>query len=191
MSTRKMVLFIAMSLDGFIADEKGEVDWLKIVDRPREDYGYQAFMESVDTVILGRKTYDKVLSFAVPFPHSHKKCYVLSRQRTGSDKNVEYYKGEVKDLLGKIRKEEGKDIFCDGGADTIDQLIAGDLIDRYILSIVPVLLGNGLPLFSKNRTFQSLQLKKSISFESGLVQLEYERFSDNEGNLSNVNTPAS
>lgn len=80
MIDRKVILYIAMSLDGYIATENNELDWLSIVEVQDEDYGYEKFVKSVDTVIMGRKTYDKVLSCGVDFPHKRRRCYVVSRE---------------------------------------------------------------------------------------------------------------
>jgi dihydrofolate reductase len=175
MHDRKLVLYIAMSLDGFIAGENDDISWLSIVDDPPEDYGYIDFISSVDTVIMGRRTYDKVLGFGIGFPHRNKKCYVLSKQKTGKDENVEFYNGDIKELIQTIRQSEGGTIFCDGGSEIIFQLMKLDLIDRYIISILSVCIGGGIRLFKSGRPTLQLQLTRSSIFPSGLVQLRYER----------------
>lgn len=175
MVERPLILYIAMSLDGYIARQDGEIDWLSLVERPPEDYGYGDFIRTVDTVIMGRKTYDKVLGFGVDFPHRGRTCYVLSRQKTGQDENVEFYNGNVADLLTRIRQNPGQHIFCDGGAETVLELMKQNLIDRYILSIIPILLGDGISLFTFGRPEQPLHLTRSLTFPTGLVQLWYER----------------
>jgi len=172
---RKVVLYIAQSLDGYIAGEGGDISWLDTMAREGEDYGYGEFIESVDTVIMGRKTYDKVLSFGMGFPHTDKSCYVLSRKRKGSEGSVEFYSGNVAELVWKIRGEEGKDIFVDGGAEVVREFVQRDLIDEYIISTVPVLLGSGTRLFLETDTSLKLSLVYSRAYESGLVQLKYER----------------
>ncbi len=83
MTSRKVILYIASSLDGFIAKENDDISFLSVVEKKGEDYGYHAFIETVDTVIMGRKTYDKVLSFGIDFPHHDKKCYELTRTKNG------------------------------------------------------------------------------------------------------------
>jgi dihydrofolate reductase len=106
-----------MSLDGYIAKEDGDISFLSVVESKGEDYGYNDFIQNIDTVIMGRKTYDTVLGFGIEFPHAERRCYVLSKTRTGSDENVIYYNGELKDLLADLKSEEdGLNIFCDGGA---------------------------------------------------------------------------
>lgn len=176
MQQRELILYIAASLDGFIAKPDGDIGWLSRVEAPPEDYGYAEFVKTVDTVVMGRKTWEKVLGFGIPWPHAGRKCYVLSKTRTGSDENVEFFSGDVADLLTRIRKNEGAHIFCDGGAELVRELVQRDLIDRYVISIIPVLLGDGIPLFRPGRPEQNLTLVKSIAFPSGLAQLHYERW---------------
>jgi dihydrofolate reductase len=84
-----------------------------MVEKDGEDYGYAEFIKSVDTVILGRKTYEKVLSFGIEFPHKDKNCYVLSHSKTGTDDNgVTFFSGEIGDLIRTINEKPGKDIFA-------------------------------------------------------------------------------
>lgn len=175
MAERKTVLYIAMSLDGYIAKENDDISFLSLVENPPEDYGYNDFIKTVDTVIMGRKTYDKVLSFGIDFPHKDKKCYVISRSRNGRDENVEYYNGDLAGLIQKIHAMEGKDIFIDGGAQIVNELLQQNQIDKIIISIIPVMLGSGISLFQNGRPEQKLKFLRSVTFPSGLVQLWYEK----------------
>lgn len=172
---RKVVLYIAMSLDGYIARLDGDIDWLSIVEKPPEDYGYAKFIETVDAVIMGRKTYDKVLSFNMGFPHKGRKCYVVSRTRTGVDGDVEYYSGNLEELIAELKARDGKNIFIDGGAEVVNQLLKSKMIDELILSIIPIFLGSGIRLFQEGCPEQQLNLKSMFSFETGLVQLWYQQ----------------
>lgn len=171
---RQVILYIAMSLDGFIAKDDDNIDFLSIVDAPGEDYGYTAFQKEIDTVIWGRKTYDKVLSFGIAFPHKDKQCYVLSKTRSGKDDHVAFYNGEIKDLISDLQKKEGKHIYCDGGGEVVFELLKDSLIDKMIISVIPHLVGNGVRLFKEGRPEQKLKFTRSITFSSGLVQLWYE-----------------
>jgi dihydrofolate reductase len=173
--TRQVILYIAMSLDGYIANNDGDISFLTAVQIPGEDYGYEDFLKTVDTVIIGRKTYDKVLTFGDDFPHRGRKCYVLSRHKTGSDKNIMFYNGEIGQLISTIRGNEGKDIFIDGGAEIVYELMKQNLIDKYIISIIPHLLGSGIPLFKSGSSERSLKLIMVTKYPSGLVQLWYEK----------------
>lgn len=171
---RQVILYIAMSLDGFIAKDQDNLDFLSIVESPGEDYGYSSFISEVDTIIWGRKTYDKVLSFGIEFPYKNKKCYVLSRTKSGKDENVEFYNGEIKVLIEDLKKKEGKNIYCDGGSEVVFELLKHKLIDKMGISVIPHLVGNGVRLFKDNRPEQSLKFSRSISYPSGLVQLWYD-----------------
>ncbi|MDH3251345.1 MAG: dihydrofolate reductase family protein [Ignavibacteria bacterium] len=175
MQPRSVVLYIAMSLGGYIATEDHGLSFLSAVESPGEDYGYNEFIKTVDTVIMGRKTYDKVLTFGIAFPHRGRKSYVLSRSLTGRDENVEFYDGDIVDLIGSIRKNKGSNIFIDGGSELVFELMKRDLIDRFIISVIPTLLGGGIALFRSGRPSRSLRLTKTLSFPSGLVQLWYDR----------------
>ena len=172
---RKLCLFIAMSLDGFIAKPDGDISFLSEVEQKGEDYGYSAFMESVDTVVLGRKTYEKILSMGVDKPYGEREVYVLTRNpHSGTDK-LTFYSGSLPQLISSLKSNPGKNIFCDGGALTVQRLLQEDLIDEFIISIIPILLGDGISLFNKRFQEKKLQLVSSKSFEKGLAQLHYIR----------------
>jgi dihydrofolate reductase len=175
MKNKQVVLYIAMSLDGYIAKENDDISWLSIVEAPPEDYGYSEFIKTIDTVIMGRKTYDKVLSFDIEFPHKDRKCYVLSRSKTGQDENVTFYNGSFSELIAKLKQEDGGNIFCDGGAEVILELMKENLIDQYIISIIPILLGGGIRLFKEGYPEHQLKLVDSKSFPTGLIQVSYEK----------------
>lgn len=175
MNQRRVVLYIAQSVDGFIARADGDIEWLASVEMENEDYGYGAFVRTVDTVIMGRKTYEKVMSLDVPFPHKGRKCYVISKSRSGSDDNVEFYGGDVETLIQQLKREGGGTIYIDGGSEVVQLLRTADLIDEYVLSIIPVMLGKGIPLFRITDTENALELQEAKAFKSGLVQLKYNR----------------
>ncbi|MBI4946580.1 MAG: dihydrofolate reductase [Bacteroidetes bacterium] len=172
---RKVVLYIAASLDGYIAKENGDISFLSVVESKGEDYGYGNFVKTVDTVIMGRKTYDKILTFGINFPHSDKKCYVISKTKKGAYNNIEFYNGDIAGLIKNIRKIDGLDIFIDGGAEIVFELMKLNIIDRFIVSVIPVFLGTGITLFKSGRMEQNLKLIHSAVYPSGLVQLWYEQ----------------
>lgn len=177
MNKRKVIVFIACSADGYIAGKEDNLDFLSIVEAPPEDYGYAAFVSTVDTVIMGRKTYDKVLSFGVPFPHQDRNCYVISKSRQGEDEHVTFWNDAPEKLIDQLQKQEGASIFIDGGAATIHALLNKGLIDEFIISIIPHFLGSGIRLFADDFPEQSLKLTDSKIFPSGLVQLWYQKSS--------------
>jgi len=172
---RKVILYIAMSLDGFIAKPDGDISFLSQVEQDGEDYGYSAFTETIDTIILGRKTYDKVLSMGYKLPYGEREVYVLSRSYKPDSGTIHFYSGNLPELIFRLKNRDGKHIYCDGGAETAQRLLQDDLIDEFIISIIPILLGDGISLFNRSFQQRKLQLVKSKSFEKGLVQLHYLR----------------
>lgn len=177
-NNRKLFLFIAMSLDGFIAKQDGDISFLSQVETEGEDYGYSSFIGMVDTVIVGRKTYDKILSMGIEWPYGSREVYVLTRSEKPDSGTIHFYSGNLYDLISRLKSQEGKRIYCDGGAEIIHQLLQKDLIDEMIISIIPHMLGDGIALFQGGRQEKKLQLISAESFEKGLVQLHYIREKD-------------
>jgi dihydrofolate reductase len=173
---RKLILYIAASLDGYIAQPGDDLSFLSIVEKEGEDYGYQDFIDTVDTVVLGRKTYDWVTA-RVATPYSGKEVFVITRTARPATGGVNFYTGDLKDLIISLKKNSGKNIFCDGGAEIVTALLQEDLIDELIISIIPVLLGSGTKLFQDNRPELGLELVSSKSWDTGLVQMHYRRIS--------------
>lgn len=169
---RKVKLFIACSLDGYIATPEGGLDFLSIVEQPGEDYGYAAFYETIDTVVLGRKTYEKVLSFGGEFPH---RCpvFVITSQQQPPQQNIHFYTNGPANLIRELLQQSGKAIFVDGGAQVIHALLQEKLIHEITVSFIPILLGNGIRLFQDGFDSLTLRLQQSRSFPSGLVQVTY------------------
>ncbi|WP_017258793.1 dihydrofolate reductase family protein [Pedobacter arcticus] len=173
--SRKLILYIATSLDGYIAKTNDDLSFLSLVEQEGQDYGYADFVKTVDTVIVGRKTYDKVLSMGYDFPHVDKDCYILTRTPKSTNGSLKFYTGNIKTLVTLLKLKDGKTIFCDGGAETATELIKNDLIDEYIISVIPILLGDGIRLFKDGRPEQQLELLSTKQFEKGLTQLHYKR----------------
>jgi dihydrofolate reductase len=173
LNNRKLILYIAMSLDGFIAKQDGDIGFLSQVEKEGEDYGYSTFMNSVDTIIVGRKTYDKILSMNIDWPYGSRDVYVLTRTAKPDSGNLHFYSGNITDLISNLKSQEGKYIYCDGGAETVHQLLMEDLLDEMIISIIPVLLGDGISLFKGGLKEKKLRLVSVDSFEKGLVQIHY------------------
>ena len=172
-NNRKLILYIAVSLDGYIARPDDNLDFLSMVEQEGEDYGYADFIQTVDTVIVGRKTYDTVIAMGYDFPHTNKDCYVITRNARPAIGSVKFYTGSLKELVGNLKAEKGKNIFCDGGAEIVNELLKDNLIDEFFISVIPVLLGDGIPLFKKGRTEIKLTLKVVKHFQKGLAQLHY------------------
>lgn len=171
--SRRIKLFIAISTDGFIATKDGDISFLNQVELEGEDYGYAAFMDTVDTILMGRKTYEKVLSFGHDFSNVDKQIYVITRnEELKNHKNIQFH-SHLLQLVNEELNKSGKDIFCDGGAEIIQQLLNAGLVSEMTLSIIPVLLGDGIRLFDNGLTPHNLTFIDSKSFTSGLVQVKY------------------
>lgn len=168
---RKLVLYIASSLDGFIARRDGGVDWLPTGGK--EDYGYASFLSTVDTVIMGRRTYGQMLTFG-PFPYVGKECFVFSRHREGSDGNVEFVGRDIGSFMAELRSRPGKDLWLVGGADLARAFFREGEVEEVVLTIVPHLLGDGIALFEAGGPEIGLELKETRAYPQGLVQLRYE-----------------
>ena len=175
MNNRKLILYISMSLDGYIATKDNDLEFLSIVQQEEEDYGYADFVESIDTVIIGRKTHEKVISMGYDYPHTDKDVYIITRFKRDPIGNFKFYSGDLKNLVNQLKSNPGKNIYCDGGAEIANELIKNDLIDEYIISIIPILLGDGIKLFKNGRPEQKLELISVNKFKKGLTQLHYKR----------------
>ncbi|MFN0256791.1 dihydrofolate reductase family protein [Pedobacter ureilyticus] len=172
---RKISLFIAMSLDGYIAHTNDDLSFLKLVEKEGEDYGYGEFTSKIDTIIIGRRTYDYVLKEIGPshYDNGQRDVYVITRTPKPQQGRTIFYNGNLGELIQRLKSEEGKDIYCDGGAEVINELLKNKLIDELIISIIPTLLGDGTRLFKNARPEQTLEYVKTKTFDTGLVQLHY------------------
>lgn len=169
---RRVKLFVATSLDGFIARADGSVDWL-FTDG---DFGMKAFFATVDTALIGRKTYDQMVSWGMPEAYAGLTNYVFSRSRRADDDvPVRHVTGDVPGFVGRLKREPGKDLWLVGGGGLVDAFREHDLIDDVILSVHPVLLGDGIPLFPDRYESLPLELERCVQYERGLVQLWYRK----------------
>lgn len=142
---KKIILYIAVSKDGFIADEQGSVDFLP---QPNEELAkdYNQFIDRVDTIVFGRTTYEQIKHWDIEWPHKGLNTYIFS-SRTLDDENVQRISGDVKQNLLILQKQVGKDIFLMGGANLISQVAKLDLIDEYVIFTVSNKLTKGIKLF--------------------------------------------
>lgn len=176
---RKVVLFIAMSLDGYIATTSGQVDWLKGQDPAQDDANlqtYDRFIQGVDTVVMGRRTYDQIATELFPdaWPYADLTTYVSSHRPHANTANITFTAVKAAELISQLRQQPGQNIWLCGGANLINQYREADLIDRYHISVIPTLLGTGIRLFVPGTTEQPLKLIASESY-NGITDLIYER----------------
>jgi len=169
---RKIIAYLATSADGYIARPDGDVKWLDRAHLPG-DYGMAEFYRSIDTVLLGRKTWEMGVKLGQEsFPG--KKNYVFSRSPMRSKaKGVEFVTEEPGKLARRLKKETGKDIWMVGGASLIGSFLDAGQIDEFILNVIPVLIGDGIPLIEPGRREQGLTLQSSEAYPDGVVRLHY------------------
>ncbi|HAF27894.1 MAG TPA: dihydrofolate reductase [Bacteroidales bacterium] len=179
---RNLIIYIATSLDGYIAKPSDDLSFLKLVEKEGENYGYAEFTSTIDTIILGRKTYDWVIKEigSSHYDNGDRNVYVITRTKRPNVGKTNFYTGNLFDLVKRLKSENGKNIYCDGGAEIINELLKNDLIDEFVISVIPVLVGNGTKLFKDNRPEQELELVSLKSFETGLIQIHYKRKRNNE-----------
>lgn len=174
---RKVVLFIAMSLDGYIADENGRVDWLEGQDPDAETRDtYAEFIEDVDTVIMGWNTYHQVATELSPdeWAYHGLVSYVVTHRELPSTEEIIFTGKSPCSIVEELRQEEGKNIWVCGGADIIRQMMESDQIDEYYISVIPTILGKGIRLFGADLKERKLQLIHTQSY-NGITDLVYTR----------------
>lgn len=173
---RKVILYSAVSIDGYIAGPNDEIDWLQ--DDPAYD-GYEPFVSRVDTIVMGRRTWDVFVGFG-EYPYGEIKSIIMSGSlgRLDVDWPVDLTDASPEKVIGDLRAKPGKDIWLMGGGQLNRSFLEANLIDEFIISIQPQLLGDGLPLFPKGFPHQSFQLTSSKSYPKGMVELHYKRHID-------------
>ncbi len=168
----KVVVFIGMTLDGFIAGPHDEFDWLQPYESV--DYGYKGFIEHVGLIICGKRTYDLMKkhgwgdSFERP-------AIILSNEEsmTSQNSNVTSMKGDMGHIINEAKTRTNQDIWIMGGAAVVQEAIKSRVVDELVLGIVPLLLGGGISLFGSMNIKKQLTLQKVKQFDKGLVQLTY------------------
>jgi dihydrofolate reductase len=171
----KIRLYIACSLDGYIAREDGSIDWLTEYENNSEtDYGYSEFYESIGSVLMGRKTYEQVLGFG-NWPYGEKKSYVFTRQKAPLrlEKNVEFVSEDIGKFVHNLKENTEDDIWLVGGSQLIKIFLEENLVQDMIVFVVPVILGSGIPLFDHIGKEIRLKTGRIEKYENGLVRLEY------------------
>jgi dihydrofolate reductase len=176
MSDRQVILYAAVSLDGFIADSEGKVEWLSdpALRIEQEEFGYAEFYDSIDTTLMGYKTYEDILGFDLPFPYSDKVNYVFSRRERPAGKWVRIVNSEIPEFIRSLKAQKGKHIWLVGGAQLNAFFLDHELIDRIILTVAPMVLGKGIPIFRGPSSIHYLEHLETRSFDKGWLQLIYD-----------------
>lgn len=168
----KIILYIATSLDGYVADKGGGVDWLNEYNHPEEDYGYREFFKKIGAVIMGSKTYEQLLSFNYWYDGVESHVFSTRELEATPDHPIQVHSGDPTPLTTRLR-QQSRDAWLIGGGRLITSFLNRGLIDELILTIVPKILGDGIPLFQKIEQLHKVELKSCKSFSDGVVQLTY------------------
>ena len=174
---RRTVLYIAVSLDGYIADKNGRVDWLSGHDPDEESEGsYSEFVQNIDTVVMGWETYHQVTTELSPDECVYDDfiTYVITHREKASSEKIRFVHESPADLIKTLKETRGKDIWICGGASIAQQLMRDGLIDRFYISVIPIVLGAGVRLLGKLQENLKLKLMETRS-HNGIVELRYEK----------------
>ena len=174
----KNSVFIATSLDGYIADKDGNIDWLNSTSNPNQiDMGYSSFMDNIDALVMGRTTFETVCSFDMDWPYQ-KPVFVLSNSMSEIPENLKkrafLINGELESILHEIHSKGFNRLYIDGGA-TIRGFLKQDLIDEMIITIIPILLGGGIKLFSDQENQLHFKCTQTQIFLESIVQHRFIR----------------
>lgn len=174
---RKVILFIAMSLDGYIADEHGGVDWLNGQSKDEETVDtYAAFIKDVDTVIMGWNTYHQIVTELSPdeWVYANLWTHVITHREMPTTDDIVFTQKDPCRLVNELKQEQGKSIWICGGAAIVSQLMKADVIDEYYISVIPTILGSGIRLFGTTADEIRLRLVSTQTY-NGITDLVYTR----------------
>ena len=173
---KKVKLYIAASIDGYIARPDGDLEWLTGFPNPsKTDYGYKDFFASVDTVIMGNRTYHDILGMDVLWPYKDKQTYVVTHHAQETKENIRFISENVVETISGLRKKDGKDIWLVGGGQLISILLNADLVDEMQITYIPVILGDGISLFPSSTKELQWNLLENKGFDNEILQVKYQR----------------
>lgn len=172
---RKVVLYLAMSLDGYIADAEGKVGWLQ-GEGEAEESSYETFIREVDTIVMGWNTYHQITTELSPeeWVYPAQTSYVITHRKESSGEQIRFVQEEATTLVKRLRQQEGKTIWICGGAQIVQPLLREGLIDEFYLSVIPVILGEGIRLFNGGELPLRLHVLESKT-ENGIVEIRYRK----------------
>lgn len=172
---RKIKLYIAISLNGKIANSDGGVDWLESIPKPdNTDYGYADFYNSIDTTIQGYNTYRQVIDWGIEFPYKEKKNYVLTKkQEIENTEFVEFINMDPVNFVKDLKEQSGGDIWLIGGGQANTLILNAGLLDEIHVFVMPIILSGGIELFDAFPKETHLKLFETITYSSGVVGLKY------------------
>ena len=171
---RTVIVNIGTSADGYIARPDGDLEWLTSRPKPAGFYGLGDFMQSIDTKLLGRKTYEMSRRLGAR-PDSRNRTIVFTRHAPPADapSGVEFVTGEIGAFVSRLREQPGKDIWLMGGGELIASFLDAGAIDEFVVTVAPVFIGDGIPLIARRHRHVALDLRSVERFDDGVVQLRY------------------
>jgi dihydrofolate reductase len=173
---KKIILYITASLDQRIAYSDGGFEWLtELQSFRKQNYGYSELLESVNTIIMGGRTFREWLNMDLKWSFTAKKTYVISRHKWHENENVSFITENILETITELRRQEDKDILLIGGSELISILLTADLIDEMQIVYFPVILGKGIPLFSEQSKESTWELTASKSYENGVLSVRYQK----------------
>ncbi|MDR2498319.1 MAG: dihydrofolate reductase family protein [Tannerellaceae bacterium] len=173
---KKIKLYVAISIDGYIARIDGDLDWMSgFPNLGKTDYGYQAFFELIDTVIMDESTYLNILSMDIIWPYKNKTVYVATPYPTDDNDKVHFIPEDAIETISKLREEEGKDIWLASGGKLLSMLLEHDMIDEMVINRYPLILGCGTPLLPDYTKESEWKVKDSITYKNGVTGTIYTR----------------
>ena len=181
----QIVLYIACSLDGFIARPDGNIDWLTVLPNPENtDHDYGAFLSTIGTTVMGRKTYDELLGFGIEWPYNGIQTYILTKNPDLKivSPETDLLTGDVAGFISRLKENSEKDIWLIGGGQIITYFLNHDLVDKMMITFIPVILGEGIPLFPAKPVESCWTLVETKSFSTGAVTITYRRKQLDEDN---------
>ncbi|MDL2256047.1 dihydrofolate reductase family protein [Parabacteroides sp. OttesenSCG-928-K15] len=171
---KRIILYIASSLDGYITESDGSIDFLS--DYPineQMNYGYNDFISSVDTIIMGGKSYRELMSMDVVWPYKEQTTYVISHNDWGEKENIKFITDNVVETIEALRQQVGKNIWLFSGGKTISILLEADLVDEMRIFYVPTMLGKGTPLFPAHPQQSKWKLTGSKTYNNNILEVNY------------------
>ena len=173
---KKIILYIAASIDGRIAEPDGGIEWLSEYPITEEmNYGYKDFFASIDTIVMGGRSWREMSNMDAMGAYADKTVYVVSHHDWGEKGNIKFITENVIEHISALRNEPGKDIWLFGGGELISMLLAADLIDEMCISYIPVILGEGISLFPNNPKESKWTITETKVYNSGILKVDYQK----------------
>ena len=173
---KKIILYIAASIDGRIAEPDGGIEWLSEFPITEEmNYGYKEFMDSIDTILMGGRSWRELSNMDAMGAYANKAVYVVSRHNWGEKENLKFITENVIERIVDLRNEQGKDIWLFGGGELISMLLVENLIDEMQICYIPIILGEGISLFRDQHKESRWRLTQSKVYDSGILKVDYQR----------------